>query len=479
MDRKPFVLPIKTPMGHYFYEVNQNEIIAVNKALFDYIQLQVSPKDDVAYVASETVKMQYDDLKECGYLSSNHVTKVTHSATHRVSEYLDRGLEKITLQVTQGCNLRCKYCIYSEEKNHNQRTHSASIMTLETAKKAIMFYRNHSLDKNKVSIGFYGGEPLLAFPLIAEIVEFSEKVFLGKKITFYTTTNATLLTDKMIEFMADHNFKLTISLDGPKDVQDKNRVFPDGSGSYDVVMNNITRINEIRPELLNGAVVSMVVDSHQNYDGLLPLFNEPALKNVELLYSMVEEDSFEKEPCEEYVQNFNYELFVAFADSLRENQRLGLNKLLSETMTVIEDAQRDFQPRHLSEKTAPSGPCIPGKLRLFVDCFGNFYPCERVDETESLRIGSLDSGFDEKSVKDILNISAIGSDDCINCWAFSLCNICVKRAFDGSKISLDHRRMFCKKSKASAFSTLMDRIATFENNEHLRTMNQHKGGEEK
>ena len=103
-------------------------------------------------------------------------------------------------------------------------------MSLETAKKAILFYREHSRDKDRAIIGFYGGEPLLAFPLIVESVKYAEEIFAGVDISFNITTNATLLTDEIIDFLLDHHFKLTFSLDGPNEVQDKNRIFANGSG---------------------------------------------------------------------------------------------------------------------------------------------------------------------------------------------------------------------------------------------------------
>ncbi len=73
-------------------------------------------------------------------------------------------------------------------------------------------------------------------------------------------------------------------------------------------------------------------------------------------------------------------------------------------------------------------PCLPGKARLFVDYKGDFFPCERVNETSScMHLGNLDTGFDMGNTNSILNIGKLTKDECKNCWAFILCTICAKK----------------------------------------------------
>lgn len=111
----------------------------------------------------------------------------------------------------------------------------------------------------KPFIGFYGGEPLLAFSLIRKIVEYAETVFLGKEIKFFITTNATLLTEEISKFLLDHNFRVTFSIDGPKKVHDQNRIFPDGRGTFDKVMENTTMMCDMDKQNLSNE--SIKVDS--------------------------------------------------------------------------------------------------------------------------------------------------------------------------------------------------------------------------
>ena len=147
--------------------------------------------------------------------------------------------------MTQNCNFRCKYCVYSGAENSYQRVHSNKVMNWNTARKAIDFLWEHSIDSKDVNIGFYGGEPLLEFDLIKKAIEYSRKKFMGKEISFSMTTNGTLLTEEIIRFLSKNKVQLVISLDGAKEINDENRVFKNGSGTYDRVIRKIDLIKQI------------------------------------------------------------------------------------------------------------------------------------------------------------------------------------------------------------------------------------------
>lgn len=105
--QRPFVLPVQTALGKYFYEVNRNEIVKVNEELFDYIKKVLESDEPELVEAAEAIKEQFADLQECGYLAPKRVERIEHPATSQVENYLTRGMGKLTLQVTQNCNLRC------------------------------------------------------------------------------------------------------------------------------------------------------------------------------------------------------------------------------------------------------------------------------------------------------------------------------------------------------------------------------------
>ena len=152
----------------------------------------------------------------------------------------------VILQVTQNCNLRCEYCVYSG--SYINRVHTNKRMSFETAVKTIDFLAAHSLNCNEVSIGFYGGEPLLEIELIKKAVSYAKEVFGEKKVNFNMTTNATLLNMDIADFLVQNDFNITISLDGPRNIHNKNRIFANSNkGTFDLIMENIALIREKYP----------------------------------------------------------------------------------------------------------------------------------------------------------------------------------------------------------------------------------------
>ena len=121
-------------------------------------------------------------------------------------------------------------------------------MTFETAKKAIDIFNDHTGYDEELYIGFYGGEPLMNYKLLKQCVEYAEESMRDKKINFSMTTNATLITKRVSEFLIDHPFQITISLDGPLEVHDRNRIFINNKGSYQATMRGIKNLVEVSEE---------------------------------------------------------------------------------------------------------------------------------------------------------------------------------------------------------------------------------------
>lgn len=142
-------------------------------------------------------------------------------------------LSTIVLNVNTGCNLACSYC-YKEDLD----TPSAGRkMAFETAVKSIDLLLAESPDRETYNIVFFGGEPLSNLALIREVVAHAEPRFaaLGKAVNFTLTTNATLLTPEIVDWLDAHRFGLTVSMDGPKALHDLHRRTVGGKGSYAVV----------------------------------------------------------------------------------------------------------------------------------------------------------------------------------------------------------------------------------------------------
>lgn len=449
---KPFIKLFHTPNSGYFYDVGKNDIIRIPENVYQHLSCVVKGTAELDQTDDEEICEMIESFKEMGYLSTRRPRKIQHSATAMIPLLLDRCIDKITLQLTQDCNFRCKYCIYSEDKNQKQRSHTHKSLSLDTAKKAILFYRDHAVDANMYNVGFYGGEPLLQWDLLKEVVLFAEKELDGKFLTFSLTTNGSLITEEKAEFLEKHNVSVLVSMDGVKALNDANRVFPDGSGTTDTVLKNIAMIREKHPELYKKLGVSSVITPGSDVsvfsqypcelDGL-PLSNY--MINVE---DSTEHDIVIPQDLNTAMEN---EVFHAFLSELglysQPISPFGYSQFES-----IRNSIKTMKPSNgIQDIMAPGGPCIPGKGRLFITVDGVLYPCERINETDPYCIGDLDNGFDFEKAKTILNVGTITESKCRNCWAIRHCTICGKY-FDYTLDDAAAEKMaFCDSVKAIVY----------------------------
>jgi uncharacterized protein len=244
---KPFIKLLRTPNSGYFYDVGKNDIVRIDEKVYSYLNGIMT--DSPVEADSDTIAI-IEELKQAGYLSENRPRTIKHPLTEYSGLLLERKLDSLILQLTQDCNFRCKYCLYSEERYMKQRTHSQKNMTWETARKAVDFFLDHSVDSQHRYVGFYGGEPLLRFDLLKKIVDYTEDRLKGKPLTYNITTNGSLLTDEIVDYFILHNINTMISIDGPQEVHDKNRVLKSGEGTYDLIMKENKKHKGEKPSIL-------------------------------------------------------------------------------------------------------------------------------------------------------------------------------------------------------------------------------------
>lgn len=455
----PFIQLFRTPNAYYFLDVNKDEILPIGKDSFQYLHAVLNNKlVDILDLPEELV-----DLKSQGYLSSDSVVNnIQHPISQFLEVFLQRKLPKITLQVTQNCNFRCKYCIYNGPPESRQRALSSRRMSWQTAKNAVDFLWNHSVDSPQVDIGFYGGEPLLEFPLIKKVVDYSEKRFFSKKLTFSMTTNGTLLTAEIIHFLKDHNFGLVISLDGPKEIHDKNRVFADGKGTFDSVMKKVELIRSVAPEYCRKLTISMVLDPTNNFDCINSIYIKPAeLSEINLLPSFVDYGYEDRKTTfsDDYIWRHEYQLFLAILSEFKNFPDNNVSPIAKAFMLrTISELSRVAESNYLREIDIPSGPCIPGLMRLFIDVSGRFYPCERVSEkSPAMCLGSLKDGFDNRIIYHALHAAVLTQAECCKCWCFRYCAQCARTADDENGVlSAMTRLKHCKEFQNIAYAKILN-----------------------
>lgn len=419
--KKPIIQLFRTINNYYLLDGVKCEILPIGEGSFLYLNDLLISKNE--FTAEDLPNEELKQLHLNGYLATkSSVEKIQHAYTNYLQYFMQRKLSKITLQVTQNCNFRCKYCIYSNDTNKKQRTHSQESMSLNTAKEAIDFLLAHSIDSKDINISFYGGEPLLAFDLIKDVVKYAEKIFKGKKLTYNMTSNATILDEKKIDFLIEHDFGLMISLDGPKEINDLNRVYPDGSGTYDSIMEKIHLIHEKYPDYANKLSISMVMDPSNDFDCINSItLDSEDFKPLNINAAIIDMDYDYNSPLiysEDYVWKFEYNIFLAV---MAYWGRYPVEKISSISRTVVHSTVDNLykfdEAPAIKVYDVPSGPCIPGQMRLFSDISGNLFPCERVSETsEAMKIGNLKEGFDLEQIEYLLNFSQLTEEECRSCW---------------------------------------------------------------
>jgi uncharacterized protein len=309
-------------------------------------------------------------------------------------------LQTIVLNVTNQCNLSCQYCYEFGEDKIATPDGKPKFMDWETARSSVDYLFAESQGRKSVHITFFGGETLMNFPLLKQVVEYSRSKAAERqvKIDFSLTTNATLLSPAIIEYLADNEVGVTVSMDGPKEMQDKFRVFSNGRGSYDIIKPKVqsllarhrTRPIAARVTMTSGAMnVRKIYDHLKGELGFYEVGFAPVTTSPNRLYSINEPgmDSVLAQFCELHG-------FSNVSDTLSELHQ-GINKSL---------------------------PCGAGLGMVGVGPSGDIAPCHRFVDSDKHILGNVATGIDKDKQKDFLTRGNIDTKyDCHECWARPVC----------------------------------------------------------
>jgi uncharacterized protein len=466
---KPFIHLFRTLNKNYVFDVNTSAILTVDKEVYLYLENLLSGSsasgnkvltDQERQKAIAWVK----HAQEQGFLSPKRVQRIQHYYDKYLEGLTDQYMGNLILQITQACNLRCNYCAYSGD--YLNRPHGELSMSEETAKKAVDFFVEHSSEMPHLAFGFYGGEPFLNFDLIKKMVSYIKQRVRGKEFELFITSNGTLINDEIIHFLIDNKVNLLISLDGPKEVHDRNRCFGSGRGSFDVVIKNIEKIQKTAPEYVKDKVkFNAVFTDDVEFCSLTRFFTDfETIKDPFVIasnpnpYYMTEEKKEEEKSVNyQYYDDLNYE---TYKNMLYRSKRLERTDVPMIVLGWEERERADMEDRRMSGVQLPSnfhpgGPCVPGSRRLFVTIHGELFPCERLSETSKVgSLGNLDTGIDIEKARKILNIGRITEEACKNCWAMRFCLACVACSDNGKEMDKKLKLSYCKNFIADAQAKL-------------------------
>jgi len=442
---------LKTPGGYYVYDRETNSLLSLTEE--EYIACQQVERGE-ACVADLAVLKRYTMQ---GYLMETRLKKIIHPATSLLRHQLNNHIQQITLQCTQSCNLRCSYCIYSGNYK-NQRVHTGGTMSHTTMKKAIDFAFSHSRKTENLAIAFYGGDPLLELESIIACVDYIDTKYSGRSVKYTLTTNGTLFSDAAIHFLHKNDFSVSVSLDGPKFIHDVNRVYADGRGSFDDIFERLSYIKEHFPEFFKKISFLSVIAPGVDFSCVNNFYNvEDILSDATVAHGTVNYYSAKEDVLYDDLFNITngYHQMKSLLSALGMYSKEKVSKLYMTNLTSAERVHKQLSKIHFHENMHPGGPCLPGVMRPFIAIDGSIYPCERLCESLVMKIGHVDTGIDVQKAEKMLNIGNLTEAECMNCWCFVQCGLCVAACDDGESMSRDEKLKYCRLTEHNALITLL------------------------
>ena len=322
-------------------------------------------------------------------------------------------LSTMVLNVTNQCNLSCTYCYeYGEDKIvQTENGKQPKMMTEETARESVDFLMRES--GTDAHMTFFGGETLLNFRVLKSTVAYAtaQAAALGKTIDFSMTTNATLLSPEVIEFLAEHRFGVTISMDGPPDLQNKFRVFHSGAGSYEIIAPKIKALiarHRSRPIGARVTLTRETLDVRRIYDHLT---NEIGFWEVGFAPVTASPDrphAFGDEGFENVLGEFR-DLAKDYLAAALENKHHGFSNVRETLGEIHKGASKAW-------------PCGAGFGLLGVSTGGDVALCHRFAGSDDHKLGTVRDGIDRDKQHAFLDSHHIADKtDCSKCWARPVC----------------------------------------------------------
>lgn len=381
----------------------------------------------------------------------------TRKYSEREIEFRIANTEQIVLEVTNECNLKCRYCGYGDFYSGFE-TRTGEMMDIKTAyaiidyiislkKKYLSYIKTHK----KFAISFYGGEPLLNFKLIKEVVEYVKKINLPHfEFLFSMTTNGVLL-EKHIEFLAENGFLLLISLDGDRE-SNVHRIFKNEKESFQFVLNNIKMLQKKMPSYFKESVQFISVMHNKNFLRKIDDFFKKNFDKTPIALSLsqvgLREDKQEEfnSMLKEFNSNSEIEEKKSYFEKLKNSDLPNIKHLedfIKSYSGFVFARITDFLKKSYESEITSTGTCHPFEKKVFVTVNGKLLPCERI--MQNFYMGEI---IDCKVQLDFQKISEKYnayynklSKMCDICYNSKICNLCIFH------LNLNDEKVICEHFK--------------------------------
>lgn len=400
-------------------DVFSGSVHAVDDVAFDAVSMyETHTPEEIKKALSEKYKDEGVTSEDLDEVLSDIAELKADGKLFTEDQYADKAfdfknrhteIKALCLHVAHTCNLNCTYCFAAQGKYHGER----ALMSFETGKRALDFLVENSGKRRNLEVDFFGGEPLMNFEVVKQLVAYARSIEdkCGKHFRFTLTTNGVLLDDEVTEFANRECHNVVLSLDGRKEVHDRLRKTINGKGSYDTIVPKFQKFVKARGD--KGYYVRGTF-THNNTDFTNDIFHMADLGFTELSMEPVV-----CAPGEEYALT-EEDLPVLFEQY----------EILAKEMLRREREGRPFTFYHYMLDLT-GGPCIykrisgcgSGTEYLAVTPWGELYPCHQFVGDPKYSMGNIWDGVTNKALQDEFKLcNAYARPDCKDCWAKLYCS---------------------------------------------------------
>ena len=396
-------------------DVNSGGVHIVDELTYDLLDNVEPPfEEKCPQKVMEKLSRVYsaDDIESCyGEIVELYNDKILFSDDdyEKYAKYsVASPVKAMCLNIAHDCQLRCKYCFASTGDFGQGR----KLMSFETGKNAIDFLLENSGDRPNLELDFFGGEPLMNFKVVKQIIEYarSREAEYGKKFRFTITTNGLLLDDEKIEFINKEMSNVVLSIDGRKEVNDYFRILPNGQGCYDMILPKYKKLVEGRGDkeyYVRGTFTNKNLDFSNDVFALY----EAGFDQISIEPVVGEGDEYALTEKELPAVFKEYEVL---AKRILENEKKGGKFNFFHFMIDLDQ-----------------GPCAIKRLRgcgcgndyVAITPDGDIFPCHQFVGMDEYKMGNIDEGtFNGDMKADFANCHVYSKPECRKCWAKFYCS---------------------------------------------------------
>lgn len=382
-----------------YKDKNEDEIVSE-------ILTKYSDREDVT---AEDVKLCIEDISALENMGKLFTPDTFEADATRFKERSGNIIKALCLHVAHTCNLNCAYCFASQGNYHGDR----AVMSFEVGKRALDFLVENSGNRTNLEVDFFGGEPLMNWQVVKDLVMYARSIEKekGKNFRFTLTTNGVLVDDDVIEFANKEMHNVVLSLDGRKEIHDAVRVDYAGNGSWERIVPKFQKFVEARGDreyYMRGTFTHANPDFTKDINEMLRLgFNklsmEPVVCAPDDAAALTQEDL-----------PVVLEQYEILAKDMLEKEKEGKPYTFYHYMIDLK-----------------GGPCIykrisgcgSGTEYMAVTPWGDLYPCHQFVGDEKFLLGNVFDGVTNNDIREeFRSCNVYVRPECKDCWAKLYCS---------------------------------------------------------